>query len=108
AEIPAMRDSQSRRYAGRRRSCRVRLEVRMTKFKIQNSKFKIDRASSHSKFCILHFAFFILLLSCRTTVGVSRMPGGYAEVAPTVANEMIVDSSQIVVIDVRSPEAFNG
>jgi rhodanese-related sulfurtransferase len=53
-------------------------------------------------------AFCFLLFSCRSTVGVSRVMGGYAEVAPTVANEMIIDSNQIVVIDVRTPEAFNG
>jgi len=53
-------------------------------------------------------AFCFLLFACRSTVGVSRVVGGYAEVAPTVANEMIIDSNQIVVIDVRPPEAFNG
>jgi rhodanese-related sulfurtransferase len=86
----------------------------MTECKIQNSKFKIDPPQpmrlrwKHVSFCILNFAFCILLFACRSTVGVSRVVGGYAEVAPTVANEMIIDSNQIVVIDVRSPEAFNG
>ena len=50
----------------------------------------------------------LILASCRSTVGVSRTAGGYAEVMPTVANEMIIDSSQVVVIDVRSPEAYLG
>jgi rhodanese-related sulfurtransferase len=50
----------------------------------------------------------LALTACRSTVGVSRLPGGFAEVAPTVANEMIIDSSQIVVIDVRPAEEFNG
>ena len=50
----------------------------------------------------------LILASCRSTVGVSRTAGGYAEVLPTVANEMIIDSSQVVVIDVRSPEAYLG
>src|SRR4051794_4892448 len=49
----------------------------------------------------------LLLASCRT-VGVSTMPGGYAEVAPTVANEMIIDTSQVVVIDVRPAGAYLG
>src|SRR4051795_12072102 len=49
----------------------------------------------------------LLLASCRT-VGVSTMPGGYAEVAPTVANEMIIDTSQVVVIDVRPASAYLG
>ena len=50
----------------------------------------------------------LLLASCRTTVGVSRMAGGYAEVSPTVANEMIIDTSQVVVLDVRPAEAYLG
>jgi rhodanese-related sulfurtransferase len=48
-----------------------------------------------------------LALSCRT-VGVSRVEGGYAEISPTVANEMIIDSNQVVVIDVRSVDAYRG
>ena len=86
----------------------------MTKCKIQNSKFKIDPRQPRRlrwkriSFCILNFAFCIALLACRSTVGVSRVMGGYAEVAPTVANEMIIDSNQIVVIDIRPIEAFNG
>ena len=50
----------------------------------------------------------VLLASCRTTVGVSRMAGGYAEVSPTVANEMIIDTSQVVVLDVRPADAYLG
>lgn len=48
-----------------------------------------------------------LAVSCRT-VGVSRVEGGYAEISPTVANEMIIDSNQVVVIDVRSVDAYRG
>src|SRR4051812_1842803 len=48
-----------------------------------------------------------ILASCRT-VGVSRVEGGYAEISPTVANEMIIDSNQVVVIDVRSIDAYRG
>ena len=50
----------------------------------------------------------LLLAACRSTIGVSHTAGGYAEVAPTVANEMIIDSSQVVVLDVRPPEAYLG
>lgn len=50
----------------------------------------------------------LLLAACRTTVGVSRTAGGFAEVSPTVANEMIIDSTQVVVLDVRSAEAYLG
>ncbi|HVG22780.1 MAG TPA: rhodanese-like domain-containing protein [Thermoanaerobaculia bacterium] len=49
----------------------------------------------------------LLLASCKT-VGVSMTAGGYAEVSPTVANEMILDSRQVVLLDVRDPEAFRG
>src|ERR1043166_1438874 len=50
----------------------------------------------------------LILAGCRSTVGVSRTAGGYAEVLPTVANEMIIDSSQVVVIDVRPHDAYLG
>ncbi len=49
----------------------------------------------------------VLLAGCRT-VGFSMNHGGYAEVAPTIASEMINDSSQVVVLDVRSAEAYQG
>jgi len=45
--------------------------------------------------------------SCRT-VGVSHTLGGYSEVAPTVASEMMLDSQQVVVLDVRPAAAFRG
>lgn len=47
------------------------------------------------------------LISCKT-VGISSTAGGYAEVSPTVANEMILDSRQVVIMDVRAAEAFRG
>lgn len=46
------------------------------------------------------------LLSCRT-VGVSRMAGGFAEVVPPIAHEMILDSQSIVVLDFRSTAEFH-
>jgi rhodanese-related sulfurtransferase len=45
------------------------------------------------------------LLSCKT-VGVSMTKGGYAEVSPQIANEMILDSRQVVILDVRTPELY--
>ena len=51
---------------------------------------------------------FCLLPSGCRTVGVSRTSGGYSEIAPTVAAEMILDSQQIVVIDVRSSADYRG
>ena len=55
-------------------------------------------------FCLLLSA---LCLSCKT-VGVSMTPGGYAEVSPTIANEMILDSRQVVILDVRPASRFRG
>ena len=49
----------------------------------------------------------LLLASCKT-VGISMTAGGYAEVSPTVANEMILDSKQVVILDVRGTEVFRG
>lgn len=49
----------------------------------------------------------LMVMSCKT-VGVSMTSGGYAEVSPTIANEMILDSRQVVILDVRSPDAYRG
>lgn len=49
----------------------------------------------------------LILAGCRT-VGVSTTAGGYAEVSPTVANEMILDSRQVVILDIRPAESFRG
>ena len=70
-----------------------------------------DERSRRSRF-IAHRSSLVVVLAlvlamCKT-VGVSMTPGGYAEVSPTVANEMILDSRQVVILDVREPEAFRG
>lgn len=57
-------------------------------------------------FCALPLALGALT-SCKT-VGVSMTAGGYAEVTPTVANEMMLDSRQVVILDVRPDGAFRG
>ena len=49
----------------------------------------------------------VALAACKT-VGVSTTAGGYAEVATTIANEMILDSRQVVILDVRPAEAYRG
>lgn len=49
----------------------------------------------------------LILASCKT-VGVSMTPGGYAEVSPTIANEMILDSRQVVILDVRPAGEYRG
>ena len=56
---------------------------------------------------LLLSAFCFLISACRT-VGVSKTSGGYAEIAPTIAAEMILDSQQVVVIDVRPSSAYRG
>jgi rhodanese-related sulfurtransferase len=55
-----------------------------------------------SAFCLLSSAF-----GCRT-VGVTTTQGGFAEVSPNVAAEMILDTNQVVVLDVRGADAFTG
>lgn len=42
------------------------------------------------------------------TIGVKRTRSGFSEVAPQVAAEMILDSQQVVVLDVRSADAYRG
>ncbi|HKO59389.1 MAG TPA: rhodanese-like domain-containing protein [Thermoanaerobaculia bacterium] len=49
----------------------------------------------------------LLFVGCRT-IGIYRAEGGYAEIAPTVANEMIIDTNQVVVLDIRSAAAYRG
>lgn len=57
----------------------------------------------------MRIALFLLLTlaagACKT-VGVSMTRGGYAEVSPQIANEMILDSRQVVILDVRSTERY--
>ncbi len=49
----------------------------------------------------------IVFAACKT-VGVSTTPGGYAEVSPSIANEMILDSRQIVILDTRPAADYRG
>src|SRR5688500_20302318 len=50
----------------------------------------------------------ILVLTACKTVGVSTMEGGYAEVAPQIANEMMLDTRQVVVLDIRPADLYRG
>jgi rhodanese-related sulfurtransferase len=54
------------------------------------------------------FLLLIFLLAGCKTVGISMTPGGYAEVSPQIANEMILDSRQVVILDVRDEQGFRG
>jgi rhodanese-related sulfurtransferase len=49
----------------------------------------------------------IAAASCKT-VGVSIEKGGFAEVRPQVAQEMILDSRQVIVFDTRPVADFDG
>jgi rhodanese-related sulfurtransferase len=57
---------------------------------------------------LLPSALCLLALAACRTVGVSRTEGGFAEISPTVAAEMILDSTQVVVLDVRPEPDFRG
>lgn len=50
----------------------------------------------------------MLSLSACRTVGFAREKGGFAIVSPPVANEMILDNRQVIVIDIRSTADFDG
>lgn len=47
----------------------------------------------------------MLLASCKT-IGVSTVAGGFAEVSPQIASEMILDSRQVIVFDIRPNDVF--
>jgi rhodanese-related sulfurtransferase len=47
----------------------------------------------------------VAIASCKT-VGISMTPSGYAEVSPQIANEMILDSRQVVILDVRTAAGY--
>jgi rhodanese-related sulfurtransferase len=49
----------------------------------------------------------VAFTGCKT-VGVSVQEGGYAEVAPQIANEMLLDTRQVVVLDIRPPDLYRG
>ena len=65
-------------------------------------------AGELSSFFALRSALCVLLLFGCKTVGVSTTSGGYAEVSPPIANEMILDSRQVVILDVRAANEYHG
>jgi rhodanese-related sulfurtransferase len=50
----------------------------------------------------------LLVVSACRTVGVSRTEGGYAEVNAPVAANMMLDSQQVIVLDIRSAADYRG
>jgi rhodanese-related sulfurtransferase len=79
----------------------------MIKAKSKKQKAKMAALLARSPRIFLLFAFCFLLFSCKT-VGISTTSGGYSEVEATIAAEMILDSQQVVVLDVRPVEAYRG
>jgi phage shock protein E len=63
------------------------------------------RAAATGWMILVAFTALFLLSACKT-VGVSMTAGGFAEVNPQIANEMILDSRQVVILDVRPATAF--
>ena len=49
----------------------------------------------------------LAVVSCKT-VGISMTRSGYAEVSPQIANEMMLDSRQVVILDVRTAAGYRG
>ncbi len=50
----------------------------------------------------------ILLIASCETIGISRNENGFSEVSATVANEMIIDTNQVVVLDIRPADVYRG
>jgi rhodanese-related sulfurtransferase len=48
------------------------------------------------------------LLGCRTIGRWTHSNGDFSEVQPTVAAEMMLDSQQVVVLDIRSSDRYRG
>lgn len=49
----------------------------------------------------------LALAGCKT-VGVSMTAGGYAEVSPQIASEMMLDSRQVIILDIRPAASYRG
>ena len=49
----------------------------------------------------------VTLAGCKT-VGVSMTSGGYAEVSPQIASEMMLDSRQVIILDIRPASSYRG
>src|SRR5215472_8550310 len=74
------------------------------------SSFIVHRSSFREVFMrkpILLAAIAFASLGCHT-IGVTRTRSGFSEVGPQVAAEMILDSQQVVVLDVRPADSYRG
>ncbi|MEA2165725.1 MAG: hypothetical protein QOK37_3852 [Thermoanaerobaculia bacterium] len=77
------------------------------KFEVRSEKLEVRFSTQIGKALLPSALCFLLFASC-STVGVQKTSGGYGEISPTVAAEMILDSQQIVVIDVRPSADYRG
>lgn len=50
----------------------------------------------------------LVALAACNTVGVSRTNEGFAEVSPMIANEMILDTRSLVILDIRPAGQYRG
>ena len=69
---------------------------------------KLNTVGSARRLMIFVLVTGVLVAGCRSTVGVSRTEGGFAEVSPAIASEMMRDSRQLVVLDVRPAADYRG
>lgn len=76
--------------------------------RLRNMSARTARCSKRAAASALMLALIPLVSASCKTVGISMTPGGYAEVSPTIANEMMLDSRQVVVLDVRPPAEYRG
>lgn len=60
-----------------------------------------------SRFLLVMICLLLCTTACKT-VGVSTTSGGYAEVSPTIANEMMLDTRQVVILDTRPAAEYRG
>ncbi len=63
---------------------------------------------SASRLLLPGAAFLAIFAGGCKTVGLSYQEGGFAEVRPTVAHEMVLDSQQVVVLDLRPTQEYWG
>ena len=54
------------------------------------------------------FAVCLLIAGACKTIGISTTSGGYAEVGPPIANEILLDTRQVVILDIRPADAYRG
>jgi rhodanese-related sulfurtransferase len=90
----------------------MKAEGRNQKPETRNQKSEAIAATTAKPGTLLVSGFWFLVSACLLTschtVGISMTTGGYSEISAPIAAEMILDSQQIVVIDIRSSEVYRG